>query len=439
MRGTTLSLVVGVAALLAPPAAADDTATDGGGLIALRADRMFSATTEKVQSPGIVLVQGGRIYAAGPTVKVPQDAQVIDLGDATLLPGFIDAHTHIASEAEADWQKRMLDSIKQSSVERGIRSTARARRTLEAGFTTIRSVGAPDQIDVALRNAIAAGDAVGPRILASGAAIGSRGGHCDRTGFPPGRFGEEPGIADGVAAGVDGFREAVRYQVKYGADLIKVCATGGVLSVADDVGSPQLTPAELRALVEEAHRLGRRVAAHAHGDLGARQAVEAGVDTIEHGTFLSARTLGMMKARGVHLVPTLMAYEFVDPARAKLPPGIAKKAREAITGRGESMKRAVAAGVPIALGTDAGVIEHGTNAREFVLLVQYGLRPTQALLAGTREGARAVGLERSKGTLERGKDADVVAVPGDPTKDIGATERVVFVMKSGQVVPLPPR
>jgi imidazolonepropionase-like amidohydrolase len=420
----------------APPAAAQPAAPAKArpAPLALKAARMYDGRSARLIDDAVVIVQDGVIAAAGSKVAIPSGARVIDLGDATLLPGFIDAHTHLSSEGGEDWNKDLVDDLRRTVPEEALRAATFARRTLDAGFTTVRNVGAGDFVDVGLRDGIAHGWARGPRMITAANALGARGGHCDETGFPYDRFGPETGIKDGIAAGPDQFREAVRFQIKYGADVIKVCATGGVLSLHDSVDAPQLTKPEMMALVDEAHRLGRKVAAHAHGDHGAREAVESGVDSIEHGSFLTATTLAIMKRRGTYLVPTLMAYEGIDPARIKLPPEIAVKARAAIRGRATSMKLALRAGVNIALGTDSGVTRHGQNAREFRLMVKFGMSPAAALRAGTSAAAALLGVADQVGTVARGKVADLVAVPGNPLDDITVTERVFFVMRSGEVV-----
>ena len=428
---TFLALALTLAAAAAGRTAA---AQPSASVIALKAERLFDGKSNRLVTDAVVLVQGGHVTAAGSKLPIPSGARVIDLGDATLLPGFIDAHTHLSSEKSTDWNQDMVNDLRRGVPESSIRASVFAQRTLMAGFTTVRNVGADDFVDIGLRDAIAHGWAKGPRIIAASHALGARGGHCDETGFPYERFGPETGIKDGIAAGPDRFREAVRFQVKYGADVIKVCATGGVLSLGDSVDAPQLTKAEMVALIDEAHRLGRKVAAHAHGDHGAREAVEAGIDSIEHGTFLTPGTLALMKRRGTYLVPTLMALEGVDPDKQKLPPEIATKARAAIRGRAASMTSAIRQGVKIALGTDAGVIRHGTNAREFRLMVKSGMSPAAALRAGTSAGAELLGVADQIGTVDKGKAADLVAVPGNPLDDITVTERVFFVMKGGDVV-----
>jgi imidazolonepropionase-like amidohydrolase len=401
----------------------------------IRAARMFDARAGVLVNQAIVVVEHGKITAAGPSVSPPAGAQVIDLGDATLLPGFIDAHTHVTMEMSDNWYADAVADLRRTVAESAIRATQFAQRTLMAGFTTVRDVGSTDYIDVGLRNSIANGVAAGPRMLVSAYALGARGGHCDITGYPYMLFGKETGAAQGIASGADGFRDAVRYQIKYGADVIKVCATGGVLSLADEVDTPQLTQAEMDALVDEAHRLRRKTAAHAHGATGAKVAIRAGIDSIEHGSFLDDEALRMMKERGTYLVPTLMAVEAVSGRTGdrKLPPEIAAKGKAASEAHSDMMKRALAMGVKMAFGTDSGVTAHGRNAEEFGLLVSRGLTPAQALRAGTIEGATLLGREKSLGSIEAGKDADLVAVPGNVLTDIRATEHVVFVMKGGRI------
>jgi imidazolonepropionase-like amidohydrolase len=309
-----------------------------------------------------------------------------------------------------------------------------ARRTLMAGFTSIRVVGASNFDDMALRQAIEDGRVPGPRMENAGHAIGITGGHCDENGFRPGllKYGPEEGVADGV----DQVRAAVRYQVKSGADVVKTCATGGVLSEGDAVGATQYTYEEMKALVDEATKLGRKVAAHAHGTEGIKIAVRAGVSSIEHGSFLDDEGAKMMAQRGTFLVPTMMAGETVERfAKNGVLKGLrAQKALAAAAAMRNAAKIAVANHVQIALGTDAGVIPHGTNAHEFGLMVEWGgLTPMAALNAGTLNAAKLLGWEGRVGSLATGKLADIVAVPGDPLADIHATERVSFVMKGGVI------
>jgi imidazolonepropionase-like amidohydrolase len=305
-----------------------------------------------------------------------------------------------------------------------------------AGFTTVRDVGSSDYIDVGLRNAIREGKIPGPRMLVSVHALGSTGGHCDPTaGFAPLLF-PEPGLTNGVINSADQAREAVRFNIKNGADVIKTCATGGVLSLTDDVDTPQLTQAELDALVDEAHALRRKTAAHAHGAAGAKRAVRAGIDSIEHGTFLDDEALEMMKAKGTYYLPTLMANQGLREMLANggyLPPPVEKKARLAMESLNATVKKAIALGIKIGIGTDAGVYPHGRNAEEFHQLVDLGMKPVDALKAGTSVNANLLGVADRTGTLETGKLADVVACPGNPEENIRQVERVFFVMKDGAV------
>lgn len=405
-------------------------------VVALKAARLFDGRSSRTTRDAVVLVEGGRIKAVGSGLAVPPGARVVDLGDSTLLPGLIDAHTHMSGESSDNWLVDTVSGLRRGTAESAIRATAFAERTLLAGFTTVRDVGSGDFVDVALRNAIRDGVVPGPRMLVAVNSLGARGGHCDSNGYPYERFGDEPGISEGIASGPDGFRDAVRFQVKYGADVIKVCATGGVLSLADEVDTPQLTQAEMDAIVEEAHRLRKRVAVHAHGAEGAKVAIRAGADSIEHGSFLDEEALRLMKQRGTWLVPTLLAGEYVAGKAAvrQYPPEIAEKARQAVAARSDTFKRALAMGVKVAFGTDSAVSPHGLNARELSLLVDHGMTPAAALRAATASAAELLGLADRLGTLEPGKEADVIAVPGDPLADIAVTERVRFVMKGGRIV-----
>jgi imidazolonepropionase-like amidohydrolase len=396
---------------------------------------MFDGKSNAIATPGIVVVKDGKILAVGPGASVPADADVIDLGDATLLPGFIDAHVHLTGEYRTDFRQGIIDSLQKPIAEQALDASVNTRKTLLAGFTTARDLGATDQTDVGLRNAIRNGKIPGPRMLVTVHAIGATGGHCDmyQAGARQGVFAESS-PSEGIITGADEARRAVRIAHKYGADVIKVCATGGVLSLTDAVDTPQLTQAELDALVDEAHALRLKVAAHAHGAEGARRAIRAGVDSIEHGTFLDDEALDLMKSRGTVLIPTMMAAQGL---RERLqtpnafPPAIEVKARAAIAALDATIRKAIAKGVKIGFGTDAVVYPHGRNAEEFHQLVDHGMKPVEALRAGMSVDAELLGIADRVGTLEAGKLADVIAVPGDPLRDIRATEKVFFVMKEG--------
>lgn len=408
-----------------PPAAAEST-------VVLRAAHLFDATSDRLTSPGVVVVTGGKIVAAGAEAATPDGARTIDLGDATLLPGLIDAHVHLSGEASDNWYRDFVDGFLQLPPERALRAVPNARKTLEAGFTTVRNVGADDYVDVGLRNAIAAGVIPGPRVLIAVHAIGSTGGHGDGPPAHPDVL-RPLGPIEGVCNGPEECRAAVRYQVKYGADLIKVMPSGGVLSLTDPVDAPEMTQAEVDAVVSEAHAWGRKVAAHCHGDAAARLAIAAGVDSIEHGSFLEAETLQSMKRKGIYLVPTLLAGETVGAKADKFPAAIATKARAALAGRTKMFRNAVRLGVPIAFGTDSAVSLHGDNGKEFALMTSLGMSPAAALLSATSVAARLLGLEGTLGTLQAGKVADVIAVRGNPVADIHVMERPVLVMKEGKL------
>lgn len=423
MRNTLLALSL---AFLAASAAAQP--------IALKAARLFDGTSDNVIANGVVIVDGSRITAAGANVTIPANARVIDLGDSTLLPGFIDAHTHLTGESGENFYLQYFQNLMRQPAEQALLASTYARKTLEAGFTTVRDLGSGDYIDVSLRNAINAGWVAGPRMLCAVHAIGATGGHGDADPIPPARGFRQYGPMEGVCNGAGECRAAVRYQIKYGADVIKFMPSGGVLSLSDPVDAPELSQEEMNAVVEEAHNWGRKVAAHCHGDTAARMAIQAGTDSIEHGSFLTPQTLALMKERGVYLVPTLLAGEWTGGKADKLPPVIATKAKAALAARSEMFRNALKAGVKIAFGTDSAVSPHGMNAHEFALMTSLGMTPAAALRAATSVDAALLGISDRLGTLAPGKLADIIAVPGNPLEDIHATEKVSFVMKEGTVV-----
>jgi len=402
--------------------------------IVLRAARLFDG--REMRTPGIVVVSGKTIAAVGSATPIPAGAQVIDLGDATLSPGFIDAHTHLSGMYNADYRRGLLDSLQQSIPEQTLLATDNLKKTLMAGVTTVRDVGSSDQMDVGLRNAAAAGVIPGPRMLVAVRAIGSTGGHCDdQNGFRPGLFGHESNPEQGVINTPDEGRRAVRLNIKYGADVIKICATGGVLSLTDEVDIPQLTQEEMNAIVDEAHTLRKKTAAHAHGAEGAKRAIRAGIDSIEHGAFLDDEALDLMKARGTYYIPTLMALEGGKEILAKggYPPTVAAKMTAAVESISQVVRKAIGKGVKIGMGTDAAVYPHGRNTEEFHLLTGLGMTPLQALRAATSVDADLLGVQTRLGTIDVGKLADIIAMPGDPTQNIRQTEKVFFVMKEGAV------
>src|SRR5713101_7090645 len=415
---------------------------EGKGIVALKAARLIDGMSAPAINNAVVLITDNKITAVGDaaSVRIPSGAKVIDLGNVTLLPGFIDAHTHLIGRVLGDPEGDM-SPVRDYDSFGAMLGVLHARETLMAGFTSVRNVGASGRFDdMALRKAINEGWTIGPRMETAGHAIGITGGHCDENGFRPGVV--QLGPIDGIANGPEEIRAAVRYQIKYGADVIKTCATGGVLSEGDAVGATQYSFEELKALVEEANKLDRKVAAHAHGLEGIKLAVRAGVSSIEHGSFLDEEAAQMMVARGTFLVPTLMAGEAGErAAKNGVLKGLrAEKALAAAAAIRQAIKLAVANKVQIALGTDAGVIPHGTNAHEFVLMVEWGgMSNMDSIMAGTLNGARLLGWEAHLGSLTAGKWADIVAVAGDPLKDIHAMEKVVCVMKNWVVYKQGPR
>ena len=388
---------------------------------------MLDVTTGKTLTNHTIVIQGDRIASVGADAQVPGGATVIELPNATVLPGLIDAHTHITFNPNFGYS-RLAISVPRSALI-GARN---AKVTLEAGFTTIRNVGAGGYADVALRDAINAGDVPGPRMLVSGPALSITGGHCDNNLLPFDYHATEGGVADGVEA----VQHKTREIIKYGADVIKICATGGVLSKGDNPQHSQYTIDEMKAIVTDAHRLGRKVAAHAHGAEGIRWASMAGVDSIEHGSYIDDAAIAEMKKNGTYLVPTLYLADWflANAERIGTPPDLIAKAKDVMPAARKNVARAFAAGVKVGFGTDAAVYPHGMNAHEFAVMVKLGLTPLAAIQTATINDADLLGWPDKVGTLEPGKWADIIAVDGDPLADVTTLERVKFVMKGGEVV-----
>jgi imidazolonepropionase-like amidohydrolase len=404
------------------------------GVVLLTNARLIDGSGGAAKTDVDVLVEGDRITALGPALAVPQGARVIDLAGRTLLPGFIDTHVHMTFTPAPSHEAGVTRAVKWHETDQALHGVAHAWATLRAGFTTVRNVGGTFA-DRALRDAIAQGLVPGPRMLVANHSIGITGGHCDDTnGLHPDIAPERSGWQAGTADGVEQVRKAVRYQIKHGADVIKLCATGGVMSQGDGVGNSQMTTDELRAAVDEAHRADRRVAAHAHGNAGIRDAVQAGVDSIEHGSVLDGDTVALMRKRGTFLVPTLYVGAVVE-RRANagtLSAESAAKAKSIAPRMRESFELAYKGGVKIALGSDAGVFEHGENGREFTQMIEHGMSPMDAIVAGTRRAAELLGLT-DVGLVRAGFRADLVVVDGDPLKDPKLLETPALVMKSGVV------
>jgi imidazolonepropionase-like amidohydrolase len=397
--------------------------------VAVHAGHLLDVKTGKLLVDQVLVIEDGRIVSAGAAAeaKIPDDALRIELPNATVLPGLIDAHTHLTMEPRFGYDQLALSVPRETLI-----GAKNARLTLLAGFTTVRNVGARGYSDIALRDAVNAGDVPGPRMLVSGPSLSITGGHCDNNMLPP----EYHAVGGGVADGVEAVQHKVRENIKYGADLIKVCATGGVLSMGDNPQASQYTLEEMKAIVADAHRLGRKVAAHAHGAEGIRWAAEAGVDSIEHGSYIDDAGIAVMKEHGTYLVPTLYLGDWMidNAGLTRLPPPLLAKAQEVIPAARKNIAHAFASGVKVAFGTDAAVYPHGRNAHEFAVMVRLGLTPLQAIQAATVNAADLLGWSGKVGSLEPGAWADIVAVDGDPVKDVTTLERVKFVMKGGEVV-----
>jgi imidazolonepropionase-like amidohydrolase len=391
----------------------------------VHAGHLLDVKTGKMLDNVLVTIDGDKISAVS-SEAAPAGANVINLPNATLVPGLIDAHTHLTGDPDFGYQELAISTPKEALI-----GAKNARITLLAGFTTVRNVGAGGYTDVALRDAINEGMVPGPRMRVSGPPLSITGGHCDQNLLPY----EYHAKADGTADGIEHVQAKVREVIKYGADLIKVCATGGVLSKGDDPQASQYTLEEMKAIVADAHRLGRKVAAHAHGAQGIAWASEAGVDSIEHGTYIDDNAIKIMKAHGTYLVPTQYLGDWMRENAVKigLPAMYAEKMKAVTSVSRQNLKHAFEAGVKVAFGTDAAVYPHGLNAHEFAVYVQMGLTPLQAIQTATINAADLLGWSDRIGSLEPGKFADIVAVNGDPTKDVTLLQNPVFVMKGGTV------
>jgi imidazolonepropionase-like amidohydrolase len=395
----------------------------------VRAGQLLDVRTGKITAEQVIVIEGDKIVKVEPASSVKAFAadHTIDLPHATVLPGLIDAHTHLTFNPDFGYDTLAISIPREALI--GARN---ARVTLEAGFTTVRNVAADGYADVALRDAINAGDVPGPRMLVSGPALSITGGHCDNDLLPY----EYHATADGVADGVEQVQHKVREIIKYGADLIKVCATGGVLSKGDDPNASQYTLEELKAIVSDAHRLGRKVAAHAHGAQGVIWASEAGVDSVEHGHLMNDEAIATLKKNGTYLVPTLYLIDWhrEHAAEAKMPDFVKQKMELVSQAAKANIQKAFRAGVKIGMGTDAAVYPHGLNAHELAVYVSLGMTPLEAIQTATINDADLLGWSDKIGTLEPGKWADMVAVDGDPLADVTTLQHVKFVMKGGQVI-----
>jgi imidazolonepropionase-like amidohydrolase len=421
------SLVLSIAILQMPASAVAADSPPASGRILIRAGHVLDVRSGKESADQTIIVTGDVISGIAPSAATPKNSQdrEIDLRDMTLLPGLIDVHTHMTMDTNFDPYHELSTSVAKSALI----GAHNAKVTLEAGFTTVRNVGAAGYADVDLRDAINSNLVEGPHMQVSGPPLGITGGHCDEDLLPIAYHAQAGGVADGVEA----VQHKVRETIKYGADLIKICATGGVLSKGDDPQASQYTLEELKAIVADAHRLGRRVAAHAHGAQGILWATQAGVDSIEHGSYMTDEDIAAMKSHGTYFVPTAYLVDWLR-ANGHLPPFYQQKMLEVSSVAKANARKAIAAHVKVALGTDAAVYPHGLNAHEFdVYVAQFGMTPLAAIQTGTVNAADLMGWADKVGALEPGKWADIVGVKGDPLQDVKLLQHVSFVMKSGVV------
>ncbi|OFV85185.1 MAG: Xaa-Pro dipeptidase [Acidobacteria bacterium RIFCSPHIGHO2_01_FULL_67_28] len=394
------------------------------------AGRLLDVRSGRLLENQVIVIRGERIEQIVPVASagIPHGATVIDLTQATVLPGLIDAHDHLTGDHRFHGYRSLGVSVPRAALY----GATNARRTLLTGFTSVRDVGADGYADVALRDAINEGEILGPRLLVSGPALGITGGHCDENLLPAEYNHRAQGVADGPWAA----RAKVREVVKYGADLVKFCATGGVLSKGDDVGVQQYTLEEMQAIVEEAHKLGRRVAAHAHGAEGIKTAILAGVDSVEHASLIDDEGIRLARARGTFLVMDIYNDDFILSKGAEMGmlPESLEKERQIGQLQRDNFRRAWQGGARMAFGSDGGVYPHGDNARQFAYMVKYGMTPLEAIQAATINAAELLGWSDRVGALEPGKFADLIAVEGNPLTDVTALERVRFVMKGGAAI-----
>jgi len=408
--------------------AAEKTAA---AVVVIKAGHLVDPVSGTVRHAQVIVIEGDKVKSVGPaaSVAIPAGARVIDLGDATVLPGLIDCHTHVTGQPENFYE----DLFRKSPIDDAVVAHRYAQRTLAAGFTTIRNVGAGNYVDFAVRNAINAGKIAGPRMQASGPSLSATGGHGDLNGMSP--YLRFEGDINGVADGVDAIRKKIRENIKYGADVIKILATAGVLSEEESVGAPQYSLEEMTAAVQEAAMWDRKVAAHAHGTEGIKRAIRAGVASIEHSSFIDEEGIALAKQHGTYLVPDIYNDDYIlaEYSRMGYPDKIIEKERLVGRIQRENFQKAVQAGAKIAYGTDSGVYPHGWNAKQFRHMVKWGMTPMQAIQSATVSAADLLGWKDRVGQLAPGFYADLVAVKGDPLADITVLENVAFVMKGGEI------